>query len=453
MPRTRPLVAIAFLVVAIVLPASAAASDAFPWSSEAERVRGWQADLDTTLLVWLPQDRSFSAEARERFAADLRELRRSVTHFSDEQILAKLATATAGAKNAHTRLYTLRNRGVLRRYPFRVWWFGKDLAIVRAKPEHGDLVGGRIVKIAGLSPAAAAKRVEPLYAGNDSWDRYMSTYLLTSPEILRGVEVLRDDTLEIVVETWAKGRRTVRLAPMPLERTDQPTEAWWDLAPTHPGRQGPWLSALSSGSSQMPLYLSRLSEWYWTHSIPEHKALYLQYNRSQDPPDHETVGEFGRRVLEEVTSHPPRKLILDLRFNTGGNLDLADSLMRGIAALPLAQEPGRLFVITGRTTFSAGISAVATLRELTKVVIVGEPVGDVLETWSEGGNVLLPNTKLTMHFTNGFHSYTPREYPDRKPYRYPDLSITEVGPDVAVETTLKQYLAGEDPALEAVLAR
>ena len=435
-----------------LLPGHATASPAFSWSSEAERVHGWQADIDSTLLVWLPKDRSFDPKARARFTEDLRALRRSITNLSDEQIVVKLATATAGAKNAHTRVYTLRNRGVLRRYPIRVWWFGKELVIVRAKPEHEDLAGGRILRIAGLSPAAAAKRVEPLYAGNDSWDRYMSTYLLTSPEILRGVEVQRDDTLEIVVETRAKGGRTVRLAPMALERTDQPTEAWWDLAPTHPGRQGPWVSALSS-DARMPLYLSQLSRWYWTQSIPERKALYLQYNRSQDQPEHETVVEFGRQVLEGLQKDPPRKLILDLRFNTGGNLDLADSFIRGIAALPLAQERDRLFVITGRTTFSAGISAVATLRELSKVVIVGEPVGDILETWSEGGNVLLPNTKLTMHFTNGFHSYTPREYPDRKPYRGPDLSITEVGPDVLVETTLPQYLAGKDPALEAILAR
>jgi hypothetical protein len=107
-------------------------------------------------------------------------------------------------------------------------------------------------------------------------------------------------------------------------------------------------------------------------------------------------------------------------------------------------------VITGRATFSAGITPVAMLRERTKVMIVGEPVGDVLETWSEGGNYLLPHTKLTMHYTNGFHSYTPREYPDRKPYWYPDLSVTEVGPDIPVEVTLAQYLAGKDPALEAI---
>jgi hypothetical protein len=304
------------VLLAIPSPERAAASVAFPWSSDAERVRGWQEDLDSTLTAWLPQDRSFDPEARARFSREIQALRGSVTSLSDETIVAKLATAIAGARNAHTRLYLLRNRGVLRRYPIRVWWFGKDLAIVRAKPEHEDLVGGRIVTIAGLTPARAAERVKPLYAGNSSWARYMSTYLLTSPEILRGVDVLRDDTLEVVVETPAKKLRTVRLAPMPLERTDKPTEAWWDLAPTHPGVMGPWISALPADSTRLPLFLRQLSRWYWTYPIPDQDMLYLQYNRSEDQPGQETVKEFGARVLADLQRDPPRKLVLDLRFKT-----------------------------------------------------------------------------------------------------------------------------------------
>ena len=72
--------------------------------------------------------------------------------------------------------------------------------------------------------------------------------------------------------------------------------------------------------------------------------------------------------------------------------------------------------------------------------------------WSEGGNVVLPNTGLTLHYANGFHSYSPREYPAFRQYNYPDLSVSEVGPDVPVETGLVQYLAGRDPAMEAILA-
>jgi hypothetical protein len=291
-----------------------------------------------------------------------------------------------------------------------------------------------------------------LYAGNRSWARYISTYTMTSPEVLKGVGMLGGDgELALTVETSAGRRVERRLQPLPLERSDQPCEAWWDLSPTHPGRQGPWTSVLPADTTRMPLYLRHLTKYYWTHRSSDSKLVYLQYNRAQDQPDGETVNSFGDRFLKELERAPPQKLVIDLRFNTGGNLELADALFRGIAALPVAQERGRLFVITGRTTFSAGITAVAVLRQLTRAVIVGEPVGDVLDTWSEGGNILLPNTKLTLHYANGFHPYSRREYPEFRPYHY-DLSVDDVGPDVLVETTFTQYLAGQDPAMEAILA-
>jgi hypothetical protein len=449
-PRRACLRRLPALLILLGCGTAADAAAQFAWPSPAARVSGWREDLDSAVTVFLARDRSFDAEARARFLRDIRALRDSADRLTDEQLTVRLATAVAGAGNAHTRLYLLRNRTALRRYPIRVWWFGDELAVVRAHPEHAALLGGRIVTIADRPAADAAARVAPLYPANRSWGRYLSAYLLTSPEILEGTGVLSGAELDLTVETADHQVRTARLAPLPLERSDQPTEAWWDLSPTHPGRQGPWVAALPSDTSRLPLYLRHLGDFYWMARIAPRGLLYVQYNRAQDRPGGETVSAFGDRVLRELERDPPERLVIDLRFNTGGNLELADPLFRGIAALPLAGERGRLFVITGRATFSAGITAVALLRQSTRVVIVGEPVGDTLDFWSEGGNIVLPNTRLTLHYANGFHSYSAREYPAFRPYHY-DLSVPDVRPDVEVEPTLAQYLAGQDPAMEAVL--
>ena len=78
----------------------------------------------------------------------------------------------------------------------------------------------------------------------------------------------------------------------------------------------------------------------------------------------------------------------------------------------LAGKP--VFVITGRATFSAGILHAVQWKQW-GATIVGEQVGDDLDFWAEGGNVLLPNSKLTIHYANGFHGYSKVEYPDRRP--------------------------------------
>jgi hypothetical protein len=441
----------AFAMVSLLLSAPVhEAAAQLTWRSPAARVQGWQEDLDSATVAFLGRDRSFDAAARAGFLRDIHLLRDSVLGMTDEELIVRLATAVAGAHNAHTRLYLLRNRTVLRRYPVRVWWFGNELVIVRAHPEYADLVGSTILTIAGRPVVDVVKKVAPLYAANESWGRYMSAYLLTSPEILKGVGVQSGDELELTVEMPDHRRRIVRFPPLPLERSDQPYEAWWDLSPTHPGRQGPWVSAVSADSAHLPLYLRRLSQFYWMERIPASNVLYVQYNRAQDQPDRETVHTFGDRVLQELERNPHQRLVLDLRFNTGGNLELAEPLFRRIATLAMARERGRLFVITGRATFSAGITPVALLRQLTRTVIVGEPVGDELDYWSEGGNIVLPNTGLTLHYADGFHSYSSREYPAFRPYHH-DLSVDDLTPDVPVETARTQYLAGVDPAMEAVL--
>jgi hypothetical protein len=79
---------------------------------------------------------------------------------------------------------------------------------------------------------------------------------------------------------------------------------------------------------------------------------------------------------------------------------------------------------------------------------VGEPVGDELDMWSEGGNLLLPNSKLTIHYANALHAYSTRPYPDREPLN--DFNVDSVAPEITVDLSWSEYVAGKDPVLEII---
>src|SRR5262245_38068292 len=83
----------------------------------------WREDLQFAVDTFLARDRSFSPADREQFRATIAKLPQTVESKTDEQIIVALAEAVALANNAHTRLYLVRNRTELRRYPIRVWWF------------------------------------------------------------------------------------------------------------------------------------------------------------------------------------------------------------------------------------------------------------------------------------------------------------------------------------------
>lgn len=424
-----------------------------PRVSAQDRVRAWQADLDSARVAFLPADRAFSPLTRAAFTRAVAELRDSVGVLSDAEIVVRLARATALSGNAHTRIYLLRNASYLRRYPVRLAWFEDGLYVVRTRPEHEDLLGARVVEIAGRPVADVEALVAPLYAGNGGWRRYMSTYTLTSPDVLLGLGLVQGaGAAPFAFESGGGGGLVTRvLEPLPLNRHTEPTEAWWDLAPTHPGRDGPWVSVLPADTSALPLYLRRPEQRYWFEPIPGRDALYFQFNRSDDMPTGETVEDFGARLLSALEARNPSRFVIDLRFNTGGNLGKAWGLFRRFAGLPLAQRPGGIVAITGPATFSAGLYYAAFLAENTRAAFVGEWPGDDLDFWAEGGRVVLPHSGLILKYTDGFHSYSPEPYPAGTT-AFLDLTVGGLMPWTGAPLTADAYFGRRDPALEVALS-
>ena len=126
--------------------------------------------------------------------------------------------------------------------------------------------------------------------------------------------------------------------------------------------------------------------------------------------------------------------------------------MKSLAANEELNRRDRLFVITGHCTFSAGLYHAAQLKQFTRATFIGEPVGDRLDYWAEGGELVLPNSRAVISYSNGFHRYSGVDYPENQPY-YEDLSISSLEPDVSAPMPSKVYFEGRDPALEAITAR
>ena len=407
------------------------------------REEAWRQDLDVLLTRFLPYDRSYSDAARAELRRRVEAIKASLPRTSDAELLVQTARAVALGGNAHTRLYLVRNRTEVRRLPLRVWHFRDGFRVVRASAEYRELLGCRVEKTGAMKIDEAARMVSGIKPGNASWQRYMSAYTLTSPELLVGSRVAADAE-SIPFEFRCAGRAVRRaVAPLPLRKVSAPTESWWDLAPSAKRNESTPLSALPADKA--PLYLRRPDVHYWFERLPERGLLYFQYNRSMEMPGGPSLSDFGRQLLAEAGREDVRALVVDLRFNTGGNLNLATPLMQGLQE-KMKGKP--VFVVTGRATFSAGISHVAQWKQW-GAKIVGEEVGDELDMWAEGGNVELPNSKLTVHYSNGFHGYSRREYPERQPF-FLDLGVETLKPDFPVETTWAEYADGRDPAMELI---
>jgi hypothetical protein len=155
---------------------------------------------------------------------------------------------------------------------------------------------------------------------------------------------------------------------------------------------------------------------------------------------------------EDLRQAPPCDVILDLRYDDGGDYTKTYRFARDLPAL----ITGRVIMLTGPATFSAGISTAVFVKHAgrERVVIVGEPVGDRLHFYSEGGRACLPHSGLCVAYETGKHDYQ-RPCDDWMDcfwlnYFF-ELRVKSLDPDEIVPLNFKDWRAGIDPVFDRAM--
>src|SRR5206468_1081052 len=150
-----------------------------------------------------------------------------------------------------------------------------------------------------------------------------------------------------------------------VDRSAMPDESWQELSPLVTTGKPPWTTTLASAPDSLPLYLRHPRQPYWLEFRPEAGLLYFQLNRSGNADEGPSFEEFGDSLAAFVDQHPVRDVVVDLRLNSGGDLDIAQAFMKSLGDNQKINLQGRLFVIIGRCTFSAGLYHAAQLKQFT----------------------------------------------------------------------------------------
>ncbi len=112
----------------------------------------------------------------------------------------------------------------------------------------------------------------------------------------------------------------MKIEAMPLVKSGVALEGWKDLSSRALQEPG-WRHVLGE-ARETPLYLQDPAAYYRLEYLPEAGLLYVQLNRA-DEMNTESIEVFSARVTAMLEAQPVRAVALDLRFNTGGNLELA----------------------------------------------------------------------------------------------------------------------------------
>jgi hypothetical protein len=406
-----------FLLVGII---NIPAQDAAPKLTPAQ----WQADLEFLADRMVKQHPNiFRRVKKEDFDAEVKALNGRIPLLSEDEILVGFMKVVAMVRDGHTGLYP---RAYFRSgiYPVRFYLYSDGLFIQKTAPEYAELAGARVIRIGKLSAEEALKRAGMLaFSDNEMGAKDLAPLFLSIPELSVGLKIGDDkQNLRLVVESGGKERAVQVRSSLSLPELLQTPANWVD----------------SASVSGRPLYLKHPDDIYWFEYQKDRKLLYVQHNEIGNKPD-EPVAAFYKRVMEFATANPVEKIVIDLRNNGGGNNGLNRPVVIGLVKSKL-DERGRLFVITGRRTFSAAQNFVNELEKYTNAIFVGEPTAGHPNHYGDNRPIALPNSKLEVRVSTLYwQDMDPR---DNRPW---------TAPEIAAEVSSADYRESRDPALQAVM--
>ncbi len=372
---------------------------------------------------------------------------------TDAEFELAVAELVAMADNAHTKVREYNRTPRYNRLPVRGYWFADGYHIIRAYRGYEYLLGGKIIALDGVPMANVRQKLSSYISGvKGNIDKY-SPYLIESPELMHaaGIAQAPDAMALSIVLSGENEQIVIFKEPFPSSM-EHLSRGFLMLSPLTYAKSQPEWKSLHTYSQATPVYLQKPIEQFQMMTIPELKASYIQFWTNSDSGT-VSIKEFCRDALNWYRTNPTPVLIVDQRFNIGGNGDLTKQCMLDFGqSLP---DNGRLYVAIGGATFSAGMTSVTALKMSggEKTILVGEPVGDHLQHWGEDNLLRLPNSEIEIKFSTGMHDLGAPCRSIRKCYwgaLFSDLYVDTLDPDIAAPLTYSDFANQNDPVMKAI---
>ncbi len=414
---------IALLLASLALPAAVAT--AAPGPADVAAVRTWVERNRS----WTPARR---AEALRRIEL-LPSLLGRRARFELE-----VARIAALADNGHSALLPPQWPSRYRRSPVRLGLFADGLYVIAAPRERARLIGRRVLRINGRDWREVRAAYAHYQGGLPSFRDQFVTLFMELPALLAAAGFGNDPGQVVYTLALPDGRSE----PVAVRAVFSP---YRDEA-AFSGRSALLDGAAMLPPDRLPLYL-RAPERIYRLAFPQViDGAYVQLKAARGL----GIDQFLENTLGELRRRRPRNIVVDLRFNIGGDLNIARGFMQ---ALPgIAQD--RVYAITSGRTFSAAISSLGYLKQAAgdRLTIVGEPIGDRLEFWAEGDIMTLPGLGAMLLYASERHNYMTGcpEADCHAAIREHPIRVRNLQPDLPVSLTWADFSAGRDPAMLAI---
>lgn len=362
----------------------------------------------------------FSNITKEQWNNRLDKLKENIDQLTDSQVRVEMMKTIASVGDGHTSTYTT----AISFFPFYFVWLKDGIFCEAATSSQKEAFCNKLVAIGGIGIDKAIEMVTECVSHDNEYGLQDSlTYWLTDVDVLTGLGIIKDTNNAIYTFEDKTGKR--------IDVSARAYSSWglvsWDKDDKYEDiiRTNP------------PIFRSNARYNYWVDYFPQYSLVYIQYNRCRSYTDY-SFSEFINDIKEFFDEKTPSKLVIDMRQNGGGSSSVMAPLLDWVTT-SYVNKPDKLFVVTGKGTFSSAVINSVQLKQSTEATFVGEPTGGKPNHFGEVNYFSLEKAKMNVFYSTKFFKI------------YYDNKVDALYPDDIIETTSEQYFSGIDPIMDAIV--
>lgn len=399
-----------------------------------DRVDAWSYDLD--YLQRRMEQLHFNVYAKitkPELTAEFEKLKQDATKLNDEQLLVRLRKVIARIGDGHTRVVPadlVDGKTTVCRAPIDLYAFSDGVFVRGADVSQASLVGAQVLKVGELDVDRALSLLEP-YVSVDNRMGYLkwTPMMLMHAAYLREIGAIAPEATSLQLTIDRKGKAETVEVPL----VESPRPKFGRL-----GIVGYKSAARDVSTDQLPIAQRNADRAVWSEYDPERKLAYFFFGQVLDTPDRKLTEHFAD-LFKLIDDHDARHLVIDMRYNGGGNNFLLKPLLHGLIRREKLHHDRGIFVITSRNTYSAAVNALGLLEWNLNPIFVGEPPAAGPVFVGEGNRILLPCSGHTITCSSRYWQQWASD--DRRAWYAPHISTPQ---------KFEDFVNRRDAAMEAI---
>ena len=397
--------------------------------AQSDRSIDWKVDIDY-LKLELPKRHKnlFFKYSQADFNESLDSLRVQTDVLNNFEVSIKLQQIISRIGDSHTSIDNKLFLSKEKLLAMSSVWFSDGIYVVSVDKANKELLGGKLKSINGFTIQRIIDSLSTLIVvdNNACLRRSIPNFFYIS-QILNYFGFMPDSIATVEVENSQNMKIASTLS----------AKAYVDslVVDTGPPEKPYYREFASSFFSEK--YFENDSIYFVQYNTCWSKELEQEYGNKAKAANLPSFITFYQAVLKTLNEKPIKKMIFDMRYNSGGSSLQAMDFIDQLGRMEVLDKRKKLYVAIGRRTFSSAILNANDFKRSTKAILIGEETAGRPNHYGEVKKLVLPSSRLSISYSTKYFKRVSGDPPSLEP-------------DIKCELSFLDYLKGIDPVYQYV---